>query len=489
MKASDGNMKLLNATNNTVSALPDGAAAVANQTAGRHEIAYLGTVLFTALLYLRPNELFPEIFGTLPIIKFVAIMALLAYTFGKLSSGEPLTIRTIEVKMIVVMVLLCLILMPLSTAPGEGWDLFNEVYSKVVLIFVLMANLVDTRKRLIYMFNVIIAGGIWIAYYAIQIYREGEQVLHAKGGLTRIAGVGGGMFGNPNDLANALDMLIPVAVVMGLNRKGLVRYLYFGFAILFSISVLITYSRGAFLGLVALGAFLAWKLGRGKRFQMIIAVAVVSGILTVASPGGFGNRIATIFGGGKADKTRSSTQRRDLLIRAFNLAKVHPFGVGLANYHIYSLDEEKAHNAYLEISVELGLLGFLAYLIFNIAPIIKLRRFERELGEPTTDQEREAYYFGIGLQGTLIAYLVCSFFASVQYYWFLYYPVAHTIAFCRIYQREKLSSETAFAPTQDSQTYKAKGGTLWQPTYAQSGVLWAKTNQQRAKNYYRRLAG
>ncbi|MGH9803499.1 MAG: hypothetical protein ACRD82_24325, partial [Blastocatellia bacterium] len=198
-------MKLLNPANNLVTASPDGATPVVAQTHGKHGIAYAATLLFTALLYLRPNELFPEIFGTLSIIKFIAIPALVTYTLGKLSSGEPLTIWPIEVKMVLVMVALCLILMPFSSAPAEGWDMFNETYSKVVLIFLLMTNLVDTRKRLIYVFNVIIAGGVWISYHAIQIYREGEQVLHAKGGLIRIAGVGGGMFGNPNDLANALD--------------------------------------------------------------------------------------------------------------------------------------------------------------------------------------------------------------------------------------------------------------------------------------------
>ena len=481
-------MKMLNPANPSVPVSPGGATFVAGQGVGKHGLAYAGTMLFTAMLYLRPNELFPEIFGTLSIIKFIAITALLAYTLGKLSNGEPLTLWTIEVKMMVVMVVLCLILMPLSPAPSEGWDMFNEVYSKVVLIFLLMVNLIDTRKRLIGVFNVIVAGGVWISYYALQIYMAGEQMLHAKGGLTRIAGVGGGMFGNPNDLANGLDMLIPTAIALGLSRKGVVRYLYLGCGILFSVSVLITYSRGAFLGLVASGFFMAWKFGRGKRVQMVIASAVVVGVLSVASPGGFGKRVATIFSV-DSDKTGSSHQRRELLIRAFNLSLAHPFGVGLANYHIYSVDEEKAHNAYLETSVELGVLGFVAYLIINFFPFFRLRRWEREIGDLKTDADKEAYYFNVGLQGTLVAYFVCSFFASVQYYWFLYYPVAHTIAFCRIFQPEKLASETSLATATDSRPARTKGGVLWQPNYAQSGVLWNKPSQQAARNLKRRLVG
>ncbi|MEK7832811.1 MAG: hypothetical protein AAB401_17095, partial [Acidobacteriota bacterium] len=274
-------MKMFNRANNRDAVSADGAMAVSPpaqsygwlgelpgiQQTGKLGLAFAATYMFTLLLYLRPNELFPEIFGTMPIIKFVAIIGLMAYTLGKLSNGEALTILPIEIKMVILLVVLCLVLMPFSASPSDGWDLFNESFSKVVLIFLLTANLLDTRKRLISIFNVVIAGGVWVAYYAIQTYREGEYMLLVRGGQSRIAGVGGGMFGNPNDLADALDMLIPLAFVLGLSRKGIVRWIYFGCAGLFTVAVLITYSRGGFLGLVTLGGFLAWKLGRGKRVK------------------------------------------------------------------------------------------------------------------------------------------------------------------------------------------------------------------------------
>ncbi|MGH9802280.1 MAG: O-antigen ligase family protein, partial [Blastocatellia bacterium] len=214
----------------------------------------------------------------------------------------------------------------------------------------------------------------------------------------------------------------------------------------------------------------------GKRLRMIVICGLVMGVLSVASPGGFGKRVATILSV-DSDKTGSSSQRRDLLIRALSLASVHPLGIGLSNYHAYSLDEEKAHNAYLETSVELGILGLIAYLIINLAPIYRLWRFEREMGEPQSENDKEARYICIGLQGTLIAYLVCSFFASIQYYWFLYYPVAHTIAFCQIYRRDRAGDESSVEPMPDSRAGRAKGGILWQPNYAQSGVMWSNSKQ------------
>lgn len=488
-------MKLLPQAKELALATPTGGTvpeSVATKPFARHNVAYVAMYLFTLLLYLRPNELFPEIFGTLSIIKFVAITGMIAYVSGKMSHAEPLTIMTIEVKMVLAMAVLSLVLMLNASAPDESWNQFNDTFSKVVVIFLLMANLLDTPKRLLSIFNLIIAGGVWVAYYAIQTYNAGEYMLIAKG-ISRIAGVGGGMFGNPNDLANALDMLIPLAFVLGLYRKGLARLFYLGCVGLFVYAVLITYSRGAFLGLMAAGGFLAWRLGRGKRFKMIVVSGAVVVLLSVASPGGFGKRIATIFDVDK-DQTGSSYQRRELLKRALLVAAAHPMGVGMANYHLYSLNEERAHNAYLETASELGVLGLLAYLIINFSPLIGLFAFERKLGKPDSELKKEAYYICVGLQATLVAYYVCSFFASVQYYWFLYYPVAHSIAFFRIYQNVSAKTESeslALIPVNQptdtkSKTGKVKGGVLWQPNNAQEGVLWSKTYRRKPPKVARR---
>ncbi|MBS1788273.1 MAG: O-antigen ligase family protein [Acidobacteria bacterium] len=488
-------MKLLPQAKELVLATPSGGAtadSVETKPFSRHKVAFVATYLFTLLLYLRPNELFPDLFGTLSIIKFVAITGIIAYVSGKLSHAEPLTVMTIEVKMVLAMAVLSLVLMLNAAAPDESWFQFNDTFSKVVVIFILMVNLLDTPKRLLSIFNLIIAGGVWVAYYAIQTYNEGEYMLIAKG-ISRIAGVGGGMFGNPNDLANALDMLIPLAFVLGLYRKGVPRLIYLGCVGLFVYAVLITYSRGAFLGLMAAAGFLAWRLGRGKRFKMIVVSGVAVVLLTVASPGGFGKRIATIFDVDK-DQTGSSYQRRELLKRALLVAAAHPLGVGMANYHLYSLNEERAHNAYLETASELGVLGLLAYLIINFSPLIGLFAFERKLGKPDSEVKREAYYICVGLQATLVTYYVCSFFASVQYYWFLYYPVAHSVAFFRIYRNLSASTENenlALIPINQqtdikTKPGKAKGGVLWQPNQAQAGVLWSKTYWRKPKFAKRR---
>lgn len=486
-------MKIFNRENRIDQTPSGGAAAVQtglNQgvtQAGKYGLAFGSVYVFTLLLYLRPNELFPEIFGTLSIIKFVAITAVLSYAFGKLSSGEPLSVWVIEVKMMLLMAALCLLLMPVAAAPHESWEVFNDTFSKVVLIFILMVNLLDTRKRLISIINLVLAGGVWIALGAIKGYLGGGPMLLAKGVPGRIAFEGGGMFGNPNDLADALDLLIPLAIALGLFRTGILRWIYFAVAGLFCVVVMITYSRGGFLGMAAVLIFMMWKLGRGRRVKMLFAAILIFGFVAVAAPGGFGKRVFTIFDS-EQDQTGSSYQRRLLLERVIRVAIARPYGVGMGNYHIYSVNEEKAHNGYLEIAAELGILGLIAYLIINFKPLFRLRAMERQLGDSPQGKDRETYYLCVGLQAILVGYVVCSFFASIEYLWYLYYPAAYAIGLCRIYELEKVADSSNLALVQVSPAgAKSAGGVLWKPKLGE-GVLWEnsrnlsrETNKKEAK--------
>jgi hypothetical protein len=46
------------------------------------------------------------------------------------------------------------------------------------------------------------------------------------------------------------------------------------------------------------------------------------------------------------------------------------------------------------------------------------------------------YYLSIGVQAAIVAYIVCSLFSSIQYYWYLYFPVAYAVSLNRIREFE-----------------------------------------------------
>jgi O-antigen ligase len=323
-----------------------------------------------------------------------------------------------------------------------------------------MVNLIDTRQRIFSLWKLVVVCGIGLGVGAIKSYMKGEFT--AQG--LRIEGLVGGMFENPNDLATALDLLLPFAVVLMLIGKGFARLFYLACAAIMAIGVLVTLSRGGFLGLIASGGLLLWKLGRGRRLKTILGAAMICGILFAAMPGGYGARIATIFNNDQ-DQTGSAQLRRELMERAASIAISRPIvGVGMGNFHIYSIREKEAHNAYLEIAAELGVMGLIAYLIVIFAPLRSLHRIERQTRGMRSKSEQEMYWLSVSIQAAFIAYMVCSFFASIQYLWHLYYTAAYAVALRQIHAAEEMESSLPTNHALDATPApagKTARGSLW----------------------------
>jgi O-antigen ligase len=429
--------------------------ANSGKTAASHRIAFAGLFLFTLLLYIRPNELFPEVFGTFPLSKIVGGVAVLAYLASKLGSGQRLSILPFELKMLGVITLLGVAFAPLAAAPMDSVDMLLDMFIKVMIIFVLMVNVITTLERLRSMMNLVVVCGTIFAVLAIKSYLMGDFTVVQRQDVgvvaLRISGAVGGFFGNPNDLATSLDLLLPIAVALALTSNGIKRLLYFASVAVLTAGVIVTFSRGGFLGLLAMGAVLLWKAGRKNRAVTSLAFAVMFGVFILAMPSGYSGRITSIFNIGE-DPTGSSQARRDLLDRAVSVAVHHPIiGIGMGNFHIYSIHEQVAHNSYLEIAAELGVAGLVAYLLIILAPLRSLRRIERETvvqhstaaGDPSASRTNEIHYLSIAMQGVLFAYIVCSFFGSIQYQWFLYYPVAYAIVLRCIHGAERAAYVSA----------------------------------------------
>jgi O-antigen ligase len=442
------------------------ASSPARSAPGSHGFAFAGLFIFTFLLYARPNEMFPEVFGTFPLVKIVAIGTLLAYIASKLTKGERITIWPVELKMVAAIALLGIVLTPLAEASQDSIDVLLDTFLKVVTIFILMINLIDTRDRLRLLWKLVVICGAWLSILALRNYLAGEFAIQYQGRGFRIR-VGGpeGFFGNPNDLAMIFVLLLPLAVTLAMTGEGFKRAAYFAAAGLLTAGIVVTFSRGGFLGLMATGAVLLWKVGRGNRPMSVLAAILISIVFVAMTPGSYGSRIISIFDPSQ-DTTGSRAERRELLERATEVASNHLiFGVGMGNYHIYSHREKVAHNSYLEISAELGVAGLIAFLILIFAPFRTLRRIEREskgslFSSSFKDDRRESYYMSTTLQAALVGFMVSSFFSSVQYQWFLYFLVAYAVALSRIVGAEQSGSAPEGEP--EIRGERAGKGVLWE---------------------------
>jgi putative inorganic carbon (hco3(-)) transporter len=242
-----------------------------------------------------------------------------------------------------------------------------------------------------------------LSYQALDLYMKGEFLAEGYRSGAEI----GGMFGNPNDLSLHLITMIPLAICFGIATKSkIMRLVYFACAVLFVSANFVTYSRGGFLGLLAASVLLAWKLGRKNRLNVMAVSGFVGLLVMLLAPGNYGLRVLSIFIPG-LDPVGSSDQRRELLERSIIVSLRNPWGIGIGNFPIVGVHNLVTHNAFTQVSSEIGILGLTAYLNFMVSPFRKLGAIERTLS--AKNEHDWFYYLSIGLHASILGYLVSSF--------------------------------------------------------------------------------
>ncbi len=400
-----------------------------------HNLTFAGIYLFTFFVFFRPYELIPGASFLSSGAFIIALATLLIYLPTQLTTEGNLTIFTTEVKAISALTLIAFITVPIAKDPQLAWATINDNFLKAVLMFIVMINVIRTRQRLNAMLWLAFLVTIYISYSAIDLYFKGEFKTEGY----RVSVEMMGLFNNPNDMALHLITMIPIIIVLGLaTKKKILKWIYFSCAFLFIGANMVTFSRGGFLGLIASSLVLMWKLGRGQRLKYTLISLIGGGLFVLLAPGNYGVRLLSIFLPG-LDPNGSADARRESLILSIIVTIRNPWGIGIGNFPIVGIHNLVSHNAFTQVSSELGLLGLAAYLVFMISPFRKLSAIER-----TLEAKREYnwfFYLSIGLQASIVGYWVSSFFGSVAYNWYIYYLIAYAVACRRVYQTEQKAAE------------------------------------------------
>ncbi|HEX8475846.1 MAG TPA: O-antigen ligase family protein [Pyrinomonadaceae bacterium] len=418
-----------------------------------HSATYVGLFLFTLVLYFRPYEYLSV---STSMAFWVAAVTLFIYIPSQFVVEGTLTARPREVNIILLFALTGLLSIPLATNRVDSWAIFTDRLLKAVVMFVVMVNAVRTERRLKGLLLLTFAVSCVLSVNAINDYRLGRATTEGY----RVAGSIGGMFSNPNYLALHLVTIIPLPLCLLLSTRSMLKkFVFAGIALLFLVATILTFSRGAFLALIGMTAVLLWKLGRRNRSGIAVLLLLFLPIVLVVAPGAYGNRIASIFDS-SLDPNGSSTIRQAVFWRSVYVTIANPvFGVGIGNFRIMSIRELVSHNAYTQVSSEMGVAALALYTMFIVTPLRRLRLIERDTF--ASRRGSKFYYLSVALQASIVAYMIDSFFASVAYEWFIYYLVGYSVALRRIYLAQLASkAEAATEANKTADTYDESGRTL-----------------------------
>lgn len=438
-----------------------------------HALSFAGLFLFTFILYFRPYEQVAFLASFTSMAFWTAALTLAIYLPTQLSLEGTLTARPREVNLLLLFSLTALLSIPLALNRGEAWDTFVEPFSKAAAMFLVIVNTVRTLRRLRWMLLLGVAVGCILSAVALNDYRKGLFTVEGY----RVTGSIGNLFGNPNDMAIHLITFIPVVVAFMFGARGLKKIFYAFCLFLLVGGMMVTFSRGGFLGLIGCACVLAWKLGRRNRFAVFALMLVAAVLMILLAPGGYSTRMLSIFDS-SLDPVGSSSARQQLLILSFKTALLHPlFGIGMGNFHIISIREAVTHNSYTQVAAELGATALVFYTLFLVTPFARLKRIER-----ATLESRHAsnfYYLAVGLQASLVAYMVSSFFGAIAYHWYVYYLVGYAVALRRIYATttEVKGPETLNVPLNEKTGGEHAGEASARPASADVVVYDARAAQ------------
>jgi len=407
--------------NDAVSAVALDSTSVRQRISRRKPLvgAYVSLLLFMVVYCARPEDWIPGL-SFIPLAKITGVLALLALMFSLRQFRSSLPREVIYLILLVGQLFLAAAMSPVWRG---GAVLQTLDFAKVLLIVIVMSVALNTASRLRRLIFVQAASVAVIA--AVAAWKG-----HLVGG--RLEGTLGANYSDPNDLALAIIISLPLCLALLFLSRGALQKVAWGLAIVVMLyAVFLTGSRGGFLTLIVTAAVFLWEFAiRGRRRYLLVLAVLAGVILWQFSSGVLVGRLKGTFNlkEDSAVTEASAEARKQLFLRSVEVTKQHPlFGVGPGNFQEISGSWHATHNSFTEMSSEGGVPAFVLYVLILWCGFKNLKESKR-LARGRT----ESSLLARALLASLTGYVVGSSFLSVSYQFFPYFLVAYTTVLFRI---------------------------------------------------------
>ena len=325
----------------------------------------------------------------------------------------------------------------MAVNPPTAWHLWGRTVK--TLIFILMIIIIMQSRVRVHSFMWIVA--VSLGYWSV----KGGLFFIISGGQYRFWGPEQSMIYDNNSLALALVMVLPIMNYLRLQSAH--KYIRFGLAagmLTTVISIVISYSRGGLLGLMAALGFL-WLKSRAKLVTLMVLVPLLGAGIIFAPPQ-WHERMSSLE---NITEDPSFISRWEAWQVNFKYAVDHPFfGAGFNGTHSYQIFQRYlptftarrvAHSIYFQVLGDHGFVGLGIYLMIvlvawrNANWIIRNTRKRPDLAW--------AHDLAAMLKVSLVAFLVAGAALSMSYY-DTYFALVAMIAITRRQVGLALAGET-----------------------------------------------
>ncbi len=377
---------------------------------------YLGLLLYTAVDLLRPGELYPAL-GVLRLERTMAVVALAAMAIEMVRrEGKLLVDRSGQTRWFVVFLGAVAISVPASYWPTHSVNVFVDLV-KLFAYYLMIVHMARTRGLM----------RAWVWTYLVLIFYMGQMSLRSfySGGAVFAQGIERthgltSVGGDPNSLATTLGSTLGLFLLAGLrdrNRWG--RLLALAGVTLLLWTIALTGSRGGAVAFLGMLLWLWWQ-SRYRLVTGLMGVLLVVGIYQIL-PAQYQERYASI---GRSELDASSEGRVEAWKKGVRMVSDRPlFGVGAGCFGFASAEDYStsrmrsylnAHNLFVQLFAETGLVGGAAFLGFLTIAMATNRRAARMFRSRGTAWRFEAGALD-GLMAGFVFLLAASIFGHSLY--------------------------------------------------------------------------
>lgn len=433
------------------------------------------TLAFVALLYTNAPVALSNTLGLPPVFASFAIVLLVVPFLGAVILRRQPFVLTAAAPLLLLYLLALVVATLFSSYVAAAANNLFLFLTEGLLLFFLVTNAIRkpaTVRRVLWV--LLIAGG---AMGGLSIVQE---LTHSYGnsylGFAQVQTQGflvedtsqvlrprlAGPIGEENRYAQILLVLVPIGLtrIWGERQRAL-RLLGALMTILIVGGILLTFSRGATVGLAVIVLAMVVLREIGLRRLTLIGLALAVALVAIAPD--YLVRIQSLTGveglvsQDAPNPDSAIVGRTTSNLAAFNTFFEHPLvGVGPGQYVAeysaragnelglrYFYGNRRAHNLYLEIAADTGILGLLAFLAIVFATmrgLLSMRRFWR-------DRDAGHANLATALLLALVGYLASGLFlhlAYERYFWVLVAIAAST--YWSLHREAAARSDFATAP-------------------------------------------
>ncbi|CAN5897377.1 hypothetical protein BH11GEM2_BH11GEM2_01980 [soil metagenome] len=403
------------------------------------DLAFWAMCFYLVVEYIRPQQLMGPVSGW-PLGQIGLALAIGGYA---LSGAPGAGFKGIGTWLLLLFTLVITASSFTAFSPEASFAKIRVWYSWVVIYF-LIINVVNSKNR----FKFYILLWLMCHYYMSQ---GGAKQFAGRGFTFASWGIIGapGWFENSGEFGIAMCMMFAVSwhyYVASKDHLTRWRKLFvLGMPVTAALGVLGSSSRGAMLGLAAIGVCV---LVRNKiNAKAILLVALVAGASWFVIPEEQKARFSN------AGDDGTSVSRKVYWKNGLIMARSHPLlGIGYENwlvfYRLYFVDSEAslesnvrtiqvAHNIFIQCMAELGYTGLFVFILLILATVA-INYNTRVLAKAGHDPpDSFVIHMSYALDEAMWAYLVSGFFVTVLYYPFFWINLAFVVALNAIVKRER----------------------------------------------------